>query len=92
MSVVDRRFEIRNEVETVTSTTIFQREIAVTAGRPAFDTLVERIALGMLRWSEHRAQLATIKADSAPVYTAPPVAFRSAHERAIDAGRTPRHF
>jgi hypothetical protein len=92
MSVVGRKFAIRNEVETVTSTTIFPREIAVTAGRPVLDTLVERVALSMLRWSEHRAQLAAITAESESDFTPCTTTFRSAHERAIDAGRTPRNF
>lgn len=91
MSVVGHKFEARNEVETVTSTTIFPREITATAGRPVLDTLVERVALGMLRWSEHRAQVAALDAEFAPEREARVAAYRSAHERAIDAGRTFRH-
>lgn len=70
----------------------------VSQGRPRFYTLVERIAIGMLRWSEHRAEVAAAcPAEARRVfvdYGRGPrcVEFLDAHERAIEANRTRRFF
>ena len=93
---------MRNEVQTVSSTTISNCTttvtVTVTSGRPAVDIVVSRVALGMLRWSERRAGRAAARASRAAMDDASTdrvdfrTTFRSAHERAIDAGHFARFF
>ena len=53
MSVVDRNLSITNEVRTIMTTTALPMHSGRQAG---LELLVSRIAVGMLRWSQHRTE------------------------------------
>ena len=55
MSVADRNLSITNEVRTIMTTTVFPTSTARrSAQQQGFELLVSRVAVGMLRWSQHR--------------------------------------
>jgi hypothetical protein len=57
MSVADRNFEPMKEVSTMTASTFgTTSNTASIARRPIVDVTVERIARGLLAWSDRRAQ------------------------------------
>jgi alkylated DNA repair dioxygenase AlkB len=51
MSVVDRNLSITNEVRTIMTTTTIQVH---TTRQGGLELLVSRLAVSMLRWSQHR--------------------------------------
>jgi hypothetical protein len=57
MSVVTRNLIIRNEVETMSTTTISQHSCTTVTRRPAVDVLAEKLARRLLAWSDHRQQV-----------------------------------
>ena len=52
MSVVDRNLSITNEVRTIMTTTALPLD---TTQQHGVERLISRLAVGMLRWSQHRA-------------------------------------
>jgi len=55
MSVGDRNLSITNEVRTIMTTTAFPTSnVRRGAQQQGFELLVSRVAVGMLRWSQHR--------------------------------------
>jgi len=56
MSVADRNLSITNEVRTIMTTTALPASTARrTAQQQGVELLVSRVAMRMLRWSQHRA-------------------------------------
>jgi hypothetical protein len=53
MSVVDRNLSITNEVRTIMTTTALPMH---TTRQSGLELLVSRLAVSMLRWSQHRTQ------------------------------------
>ena len=53
MSVVDRNLSITNEVRTIMTTTAVPLH---TTRQSGLELLVSRLAVSMLRWSQHRTQ------------------------------------
>jgi hypothetical protein len=58
MSEAARNLIIRNEVETMSTTTISQHSCTAVTRRPAVDILVERLARRLLAWTTRRQQIA----------------------------------
>lgn len=55
MSVGDRNLSITNEVRTIMTTTAFPTSnVRRGVQQQGFELLVSRVAVGMLRWSQHR--------------------------------------
>jgi hypothetical protein len=56
MSVVARNLMIRNEVETMSSTSISQDSCTTATRRPVVDVLAEKLARRLLAWSAQRQE------------------------------------
>jgi hypothetical protein len=74
----------------MSQTTISHYPTRNTTGRPALETLVESLAISMLRWSERRAEASVaalwIERDGRADH------FASSSQRALDAGWRPRFY
>jgi hypothetical protein len=57
MSVVTRNLINRNEVETMSTTTISQQSCTTVTRRPAVDVLAEKLARRLLAWSDRRQEM-----------------------------------
>jgi hypothetical protein len=57
MSVVARNLINRNEVETMSTTTISQHSCTTVARRPAVDVLAQKLARRLLAWSDRRQEM-----------------------------------
>jgi hypothetical protein len=56
MSAGDRNLSITNEVRTIMTTTAFPARTGPrSAHQQGLELLVSRVAVGMLRWSQHRS-------------------------------------
>jgi hypothetical protein len=58
MSVVARNLKLRNEVETMSTTTISQQSCTTVFRRTAAEILAEKLARRLLAWSTRRQQRA----------------------------------
>jgi hypothetical protein len=74
----------------MSQTTITHYRTNTSTPRPAFESIVESLAIGMLRWSERRAE-----ASAAALWIDRGCAaerFTSASQRALDSGWRPRFY
>jgi len=87
MSVADRNLSITNEVRTIMTTTALP--VATARGgahQQGLELLVSRVAVGMLRWSQHRAARRRMSHDEMMLLRQ----VQRDSTRAIDLGRAAR--